>query len=98
VKSDFRKTQCECLLEAFKMAAYNPWHSGGPGRWLSVPAIMALGIAQYNARIFDLRKAGYVIKCWKEWSETERRYHSAYRIERYPAPVDTGAREKEAVT
>jgi hypothetical protein len=85
-KNGSRKTQCERLLAAFEAAPYDAQHPGGRGKWLSVPAIMALGIAQYNARIFDLRRAGYVIKCWKEWNETEHRYHSAYHIERYPVP------------
>ena len=32
------------------------------GAWVPLPSIMALGIAQYNARIYELRRLGYDIK------------------------------------
>jgi hypothetical protein len=31
------------------------------GEWVALPEILALGIAQYNARIFDLRRRGHII-------------------------------------
>jgi hypothetical protein len=30
--------------------------------WVPLPAILALGIAQYNARIYELRRLGYRIE------------------------------------
>jgi hypothetical protein len=82
--NDFKKNQCDRLVAAFENAPWDAHHKGGPGKWLTVPMIMRLGIAQYNARIFDLRRAGYVIECHIEWSEAEHRRHSAYRITKYP--------------
>jgi len=31
------------------------------GGWVGLPEILNLGIAQYNARIFDLRRRGHII-------------------------------------
>ena len=33
-----------------------------PGEWIPLPEILALGIAQYNARIYELRREGKVIE------------------------------------
>lgn len=32
-----------------------------PKEWIGLPEILQMGIAQYNARIFDLRKSGMTI-------------------------------------
>jgi hypothetical protein len=32
------------------------------GAWVGLPEILALGIAQYNARLFELRQMGFVIQ------------------------------------
>jgi len=32
-----------------------------PSQWIPLPEILQLGIAQYNARIYDLRREGYKI-------------------------------------
>ena len=32
------------------------------GRPVALPVILALGIAQYNARIYELRREGYIIE------------------------------------
>ena len=32
------------------------------GRWIPLPQILAMGIAQYNARIFELRREGMQIE------------------------------------
>ena len=33
-----------------------------PGQWIPLPEILRLGIAQYGARIYDLRKEGKEIQ------------------------------------
>jgi hypothetical protein len=33
-----------------------------PGQWIPLPEILQLGIAQYNARIYELRKEGKEIQ------------------------------------
>ncbi len=33
-----------------------------PGQWITLPEILRLGIAQYNARILDLRRSGMNIQ------------------------------------
>jgi hypothetical protein len=38
-----------------------------PGQWIELPAILALGVAQYNARIKQLRDEGYAIENRTEW-------------------------------
>ena len=47
-----RATQADRILAAFKMN----------GNILTPSDIMRMGIAQYNARIFELKEKGYVIK------------------------------------
>lgn len=37
------------------------------GAWVPLPLILALGVAQYNARVFELRRAGHPIE-----NKTER--------------------------
>ena len=37
------------------------------GHWIELPAILKLGVAQYNARIKQLRDEGYVIENKVEW-------------------------------
>mgnify|MGYP001566854847 CR=1 len=51
---------------------------GHRGDWVPLPWILALGIAQYNARIFSLRKAGYIIENRTE--EIDGVTHSFYRL------------------
>src|ERR1017187_1434179 len=36
------------------------------GSWVPLPEILALGIAQYNARIFELRRLGFSIQSYQE--------------------------------
>lgn len=33
-----------------------------PNQWIPLPDILRLGIAQYNARVHELRRAGYHIE------------------------------------
>ena len=37
------------------------------GQWIELPAILKLGVAQYNARIKQLRNEGYAIENKVEW-------------------------------
>jgi hypothetical protein len=50
------------------------------GGWVPLPAILHLGIAQYNARIFELRKDGHTIENKTETLDGTR--HSWYRLVR----------------
>jgi hypothetical protein len=40
------------------------------GHWFPLPEILALGIAQYSARIFELRRLGYRIENKREGEHT----------------------------
>jgi hypothetical protein len=58
------------------------------GGWVALPDVLALGIAQYNARVFELRRAGFVIE-----NKTERvngARHSWFRLVNSPAQVARG--------
>lgn len=48
-----RETQRDRLLRYFKERR---------GEWIPLPEILALGIAQYSARIFELRRDGFRIE------------------------------------
>jgi hypothetical protein len=53
------------------------------GSWVPLPAILALGIAQYGARILELRRLGFVIE-----NKTERvagARHSWFRLLNSPS-------------
>jgi Helix-turn-helix domain len=62
--------------------------------WVPLPQILALGIAQFNARIFELRRRGFTIENRTETdSETDTR-HSWFRLVNPPAscpPADPKA-------
>jgi hypothetical protein len=51
------RTQRDRLLDLLK---------AGRGDWIPLPETLALGIAQYSARIHELRKLGYGIENRKE--------------------------------
>ena len=53
------------------------------GAWVPLPEILALGIAQYNARIFELRKRGLNIENRTETIDGVRR--SWFRLVDSPA-------------
>ena len=40
-----------------------------PGEWIPLPQILRLGVAQYNARISQLRAEGYRIENRVKWEE-----------------------------
>jgi Helix-turn-helix domain len=48
------------------------------GAWIPLPEILALGVAQYNARIFELRKRGLNIQNRTETVDGVR--HSWFRL------------------
>ena len=50
-----------------------------PGQWIPLPEILGLGIAQYNARIKELREEGYEIKNKTDWVAGVR--HSWFCLE-----------------
>jgi hypothetical protein len=53
------------------------------GAWVPLPEILALGIAQYNARLWELRRLGFVIENKSESVDGVR--HSWYRLVSSPA-------------
>ena len=55
-----------------------------PDIWVPLPDILAMGVAQYGARILELRRAGYEIenktitfggvrKSWFRWNKSKQR-------------------------
>jgi hypothetical protein len=54
------------------------------GAWVPLPQILALGIAQYNARLWELRRLGFVIENKSESVDGVR--HSWYRLVSSPGP------------
>jgi hypothetical protein len=67
-------TQCDDLLALLRARA---------PAWVQLSDILALGIAQYNARIFELRQNGHII----EQKFTDRRHRkSVYRYVPLPSP------------
>jgi hypothetical protein len=54
------------------------------GSWVPLPKILALGIAQYNARLWELRRLGFVIENKSESVDGTR--HSWYRLVSSPTP------------
>ncbi len=48
-----------------------------PNTWIPLPKILQLGIAQYNARIYDLRYQGIIIE--NKWKIIEGVKHSWFR-------------------
>lgn len=48
------------------------------GKWVPLPMILDLGIAQYNARIYALRRKGHRIENDSCWSGIQR--HSYFRL------------------
>jgi hypothetical protein len=59
-----------------------------PGREIALPEPLALGIAQYNARIFELRRLGFRIENWTNAIAGVR--HSWFRLARGPEPPARG--------
>ena len=60
-----RNTQSERILALLKSK-----------EWVGLPEILDLRIANYRARISELRNEGYDIQCWKERvnGQTRTRY------------------------
>lgn len=50
------------------------------GEWVSLPDILALGIAQYNARIFELRRLNFNIENRSETDVETGARHSWFRL------------------
>jgi len=78
------KTQRDKLHRALLNAPLAKVHPGGAGHWLSLREIIQLGIAQYSARIAELRRelraSGWTIENYREWNDIEQRSHSWYRL------------------
>jgi len=64
-----RRTQKEALLDLFEKR---------PNYWIPLPVIMMLGIAQYNARIFELRRSGHDIRNKAEVVDGQRHTYFMY--------------------
>lgn len=63
-EKSFRKNQRERLLNLLESAG---------GREVSLPEILALNCAQYNARLYELRRAGHRIKNRTQWENGQLR-------------------------
>jgi hypothetical protein len=78
------KRQRDKLLALLEQAPFQPKHPLGPGHWVSLQQIIRLGIAQYGARIQELRHElaprGLRIVNDTIWSDSEQRKHSWYRL------------------
>jgi hypothetical protein len=70
---DSRRTQCDQLLSVFVASL---------GQWVPLPTILALGIAQFGARILELRRSGYTIRNKTEYRDGK--VLSWYRLELEP--------------
>ncbi len=58
------------------------------GSWVPLPEILKLGVAQYNARIFELRRMGFLIENRTQRVNGAR--HSWFRLVNSPAQVARG--------
>ncbi len=65
-------TQSARLLELFEAA--------GVGEWVGLPKILRLRIAQFGARILELRRRGYVIENKMEYNPLSQQEESWYRL------------------
>lgn len=63
---DAGRAKIRTLLEAWR------------GEWVPLPAILKLGVAQYNARILELRRGGLAIENKTEWRNGRKL--SAFRL------------------
>lgn len=81
-----RENQREKLRRALESAPFNARHPGGPGRWLGVDSIMRLGIAQYSARLHELRADGFAIENWRQLNDATGQMESWYKITKWPDP------------
>ena len=54
------------------------------GAWVPLPDILTLGIAQYGARILELRRLGFIIENKTDRMDGAR--HSWFRLIASPAP------------
>jgi Helix-turn-helix domain len=48
------------------------------GEWVPLPAVLELGIAQYGARLLELRRTGFDIQNKTWWEQGGK--HSAFRL------------------
>jgi hypothetical protein len=55
------------------------------GSWVPLPEILKLGVAQYGARIFELRRLGFIIENKSERVAGARQRHSWFRLLNSPA-------------
>jgi hypothetical protein len=57
-----------------------------PNEWIPLPDILKTGIAQYNARIYDLRRPPYDMDIKNRWEIVEGVKHSWFMFT--PKPVE----------
>lgn len=83
-----RKTQRDRILRVLGDAR---------GEWMPLPDILALGIAQYNARIFELRRLGIAIENRTETDTETGARHSWFRLSSLPGEVqEPGAQRQQS--
>ena len=65
-----------------------------PGEWIPLPEILRLGVAQYNARIKQLRSEGYRIENRTRWQEGVK--NSWFRFDPAGKPATTASPAKDS--
>ena len=63
-----------------------------PNEWISLPEILKLGIAQYNSRVYDLRRPPFDMDIKNRWEIKEGVKHSWFM---YVPKVETPIYYKE---
>lgn len=71
-KTSERKKQRQRILDLLIAAR---------GAWVPLPSILVLGVAQYNARVYELRALGFRIENKIE-RDADRQVHSWFRLAR----------------
>ena len=59
------------------------------GEWVPLPTILGLGVAQYNARIFELRRLGFNVENRSEADPETGARHSWFRLANSPIRQDS---------
>jgi hypothetical protein len=83
MRQDFKTKNQRSRILALLIAAH--------GGWVSLPEILQLGIAQYNSRLFELRRLGFCI-------ENRCSQHKSFfrLVQASPAPI-AAARPAESL-
>jgi len=67
------------------------------GAWVPLPEILALGVAQYNARVFELRRLGFAIENRIGVDSETGARHSWFRLVETPSHPNAKPTPKEDI-